>query len=393
MRTVKWNAFLSGLCGFAVALGGVAASARADVTVDKGSSVLIFPKVIADGTFDTIIQIANTGNSMVALHCFYVNNFAGQCQEIDFNFFLTKQQPMHWQVSVGRPSIGVALGAFDPLPAVTALNNAGLALGHVPPVGVLPDAYQAFLGRGADFRGELKCVEVDLAFGQPWAGNHLKGEATIKSLHTNTGSLTGNPIQTGTSAGDVSKYNAVGIMAHATAPADAPLPLDGDTYDACPARLIVNHFASGQADPVAGDGSATFTELTLVPCRENFENQTVTSSTLDFVVYNEFENAFSVSTTVTCASTLELTQIPIGQGNPSLSIFGFGVLGTPVAHTEITPQIVPGHTSGVVGVAERIVGMPAGSGQSWSRAAYNLHSQGDFIPAGNPDTIYLPLNQ
>src|SRR5262245_17787210 len=61
MRMVKWNAFLSGLCAFAVALGAVAASAYADVTTEKGASILIFPKVRATATFDTIIQITNTG--------------------------------------------------------------------------------------------------------------------------------------------------------------------------------------------------------------------------------------------------------------------------------------------------------------------------------------------
>ena len=46
MPTGKWNAFLSGLCGVAAALG-VAGSALADVTVEKGSSIVVFPKVRA----------------------------------------------------------------------------------------------------------------------------------------------------------------------------------------------------------------------------------------------------------------------------------------------------------------------------------------------------------
>ena len=57
MRTVKWNAFLSGLCAFATVLGVVAIDARADVTIEKGASIIVFPKVLASGTFDTIIQI------------------------------------------------------------------------------------------------------------------------------------------------------------------------------------------------------------------------------------------------------------------------------------------------------------------------------------------------
>ena len=45
----------------------------ADVTTEKGASILVFPKVQANSTFDTVIQIANTGNSMLHAHCFYVD--------------------------------------------------------------------------------------------------------------------------------------------------------------------------------------------------------------------------------------------------------------------------------------------------------------------------------
>ena len=42
-------------------------------TTECSASILVFPRVIANGTRDTIIQITNTGNSMVHAHCFYVN--------------------------------------------------------------------------------------------------------------------------------------------------------------------------------------------------------------------------------------------------------------------------------------------------------------------------------
>jgi hypothetical protein len=100
MRKVKWDAFLSGICGFAVALGVVAAGARADVTTEKGASILVFPRVQADGTYDTVIQIANTGNSMVHAHCFYVDATpAGTWRN---RFGSGKEQPTHWLVSSGR---------------------------------------------------------------------------------------------------------------------------------------------------------------------------------------------------------------------------------------------------------------------------------------------------
>ena len=72
MPTGKWNAFLSGACALAVALGA-AGSALADVTVEKGSSIVVFPKVRAGNGFDTVIQLNNTGNSMVHAKCYYVN--------------------------------------------------------------------------------------------------------------------------------------------------------------------------------------------------------------------------------------------------------------------------------------------------------------------------------
>ena len=108
--------------GWAVILALVAAAAplHADVTTERSSSILFFPKVISETPgIDTIIQISNTSNSMVFAHCFYVNGTledsttflpcsvpSATCmpagQEVDFDIFLTKQQPTHWVVSTGR---------------------------------------------------------------------------------------------------------------------------------------------------------------------------------------------------------------------------------------------------------------------------------------------------
>ena len=68
---------LVGLMGLAALVGlGLAFTARpaaARVTTEQSASILVFPKVIADGTRDTIIQITNTSNNMRHAHCFYVN--------------------------------------------------------------------------------------------------------------------------------------------------------------------------------------------------------------------------------------------------------------------------------------------------------------------------------
>ena len=389
MRKVKWDAFLSGLCGFAVVLGVVAASARADVTTESGASILVFPKIEANNTFDTVIQISNTGNSMLHAHCFYVDASlrstlsgfscsipSATClptwQETDFLIWLTKQQPTHWLASTGRnidPSDGFKNdgSGFDP--------------GGIPPL--------------TDFVGELKCVEVTES-DEPITGNHLKGEATIEVIATTTGTLPDAP---GTQKGDVSKYNAIGILGNpdVTPGHNAPLLLDDQVYNACPAKLIVNHFATGAEDPVAAEvstisSSSVATELTLIPCSEDFENQRAKSVTIQFLIHNELEQVFSASTTVTCFLSVELTDID-SPGAPTRSAFSVNFLGTDVAHTEITPVVnLDGTTGGLIGVVERIVSVTDTSGTVAARAAYNLHTEGSLIPENAPpDQIVLPL--
>ena len=159
----------------AALVGLVVGSVSAQVTTEKSASILVFPKVISDGTRDTVIQITNTSNSMVHAHCFYVNGALTFPEfppgftnpplwtEVDFDIWLTKQQPTHWVVSEGR--------LVDPTDAPCTrdpeqydCNGAGLDPGRVPPVVEY-------------FTGELKCIEVDDS-GAPLSGNHLKGEAT-----------------------------------------------------------------------------------------------------------------------------------------------------------------------------------------------------------------------
>lgn len=414
MRTVKWNAFLSGLCVLAAALGFWAAGARADVTTERGASILAFPKVLADGTADTIIQITNISNSMVHARCYYVNAALQDperregpdnprlWQEIDFNIWLTKQQPTHWRVSTGRfidPTDDCfEEGVVDP----TGCENAGIDPGAIPPV-------------PPDFVGELKCIEVDVS-DNPIGGNHLKGEATIKY------------------GPDVVKYNAIGIEGTELAGEtgnelllNQPSGTDDvvGQYNACPETLIVNHFADGVTDPVIlamGLGgtcsiatttscqsdadcpdtetcenasniaidpltsqissltSATVTDLTLIPCQQDFEEQIPGKVKIQFLIYNEFENVFSASTTVECWANFHLFQLT-SPNNPTLSPFHFANLGTTVATSYITPTEDQGGVIGVVGVTR------ADATSRLTRAAFNIHTQGDRLSASEGEVI------
>src|SRR5512140_3496583 len=88
--------------------------ASGQVTTVQGASVLVFPRVIVDGTWDTTIQISNGANRPAAAHCYYVNGAPTNpslppgptnpplWMEIDFSIFLVRQQPTHWVASRGR---------------------------------------------------------------------------------------------------------------------------------------------------------------------------------------------------------------------------------------------------------------------------------------------------
>lgn len=350
-----------------LALIVTAAPASADITTERSASILIFPKLVFDSSglqtgtpVDTIIQISNTSNSMVFAHCFYVNAAPADprrppsptnlplWQEVDFEIFLTKQQPTHWVLSDGRLD-----DATDPVK--------GFDPGRIPPAGSDP------------FTGELKCIEVDSS-GAPINGNHLKGEATIVTTSARI---------------EVSKYNAIGVLGLNTdlntnnsdntlclgGPVSPACPT-GAEYNACPQTVILNHFAEGATDPVieafnnGNNGMSTvFTELTLVPCTQDFENQTPPSVVVQFLIFNEFEQQFSTSTTVTCWGNFRLNAI----GNVG-RIFEILALQTRFAQTRMFPAA--DDQPGFVGVAEEFHTQPTAGMPITSRAAFNLHNEG-----------------
>jgi hypothetical protein len=379
-----------------------ASTARADVTTERSSSILVFPKVMSTPATasklatDTIIQISNTSNSMVFAHCFYVNGAPldptqlpsstnqPQCQEIDFDIFLTKQQPTHWVVSTGRlfnPGDFRCAATTEccavhggPCPDNSGVSgsyaadccDAGFDPGHVPPVSDF-------------FTGELKCIEVDSS-GAPINGNHLKGEATIV-----------------TTEGDASKYNAIGVMGLNTNSnvnnSDNTLCLGGGVtpscptgaeYNACPETLIVNHFAAGNkftagaSDPVINEfasDSEVNTEVTIVPCTEDFENQVFGTAVVQFDIYNEFEDRYSTSTPLAyCWANLNLGTVS--------AVFTQALLGTRFAQTRM--YSADPAQAGILGVVEEFHSVTGGN---TTRDALNLHGEGDR-PDG--DFVVLP---
>jgi hypothetical protein len=387
----------------AALVGMVASGATAEVTTEQSASILVFPKVIADSTRDTIIQITNTSNSMVHAHCFYVNGgltfpdgldgipnsgdeFPGPGNpvlwtELDFDIWLTKQQPTYWVVSQGR----LVNPADEPCTRDnTSCANAGFDPGRVPPV-------------VENFTGELKCIEVD-ASGAPLSGNHLKGEATLETAETcdfPQGAEIGTCRQSqqecevtadcpGTT-GDVAKYNALGIIGLETNDSDNVLCLGGEPtdgcpngaeYDACPQEWILNHYADDAEDLVVGNGSNVDPFITVVPCAENFETQVPETVTIQFRLTNEFEQPFSTSTSVTCWAELDLDNIDF--------VFDRDAVGSDFVQTRMRPST--GTNSGFLVVADEVHSFDGGE----AAAAANVHVEGE---RPGPDKIVIPAEQ
>jgi hypothetical protein len=355
----------------ALALWGTRAGA--DVTSDRPGSVVIWPKVIADGTRDTLIALTNTSNSQAYAHCEYIlgtgvcsltpqycsipgggsgaggspdcrpiGNLANQCivtwQLGDFDVILTRQQPTIWRVSTGRvENLGLPPDAkcvdFDQMGTPRQSCPGLFPVGNVPPP---PQA--ALFGNTSStaptFRGELRCIQVN-PDGSPLAMNALKGEAIIETLGTN----------------QTSEYSAIDILGDDGVSDASPnvLKLNGIQYNACPEAVDVTHYAPNADDLVADQlgapcagGCPVRTELTITPCRSDFADRVGTPFNALFNVWDEFEVFQSLHQPFDCWANVDLTQLHFG--NQQHSTF---------QHTQITSSgsgiCISGTNQGFIG--------------------------------------------
>jgi hypothetical protein len=305
--------------------------AGADVTSDRPGSVVIWPKVIADGTRDTLITLTNTRNEQAYAHCEYINGIgicrlSGQyctlpteaaapdalpcpggvtdvCdlnwQAENFDVILTHQQPTIWRVSTGRvddPTLGPGTECeqfgYPERQSCPGFFQVGQVLPPVQP-----------------FRGEVLCIQTAMD-GSAVASNGLKGEATIETLGST----------------QISKYNSVNIRADQP-PVSNPsiLELNGvdpasalNVYNACPESQEFTNYARGADDFVAPSinpsacavtGCPVTTEITVAPCRYDFEDAIPTRFGVHVDYTNEFEQTLSVDRSFTCWTTFTLQNL------------------------------------------------------------------------------------
>jgi hypothetical protein len=262
--------------------------------------------------------------------------------ETDFAFQLTPRQPVAWKLSQGL--------AFFPLDGIEKVGPGGAFNedSAVPPAPEDP------------FFGELKCFQVG-DDGAPIDRNDLKGEATI---------VTANDVLL-----DARAYNAVGIQAIEGANNNDKTLNIGEEYNDCPNILILDHFFDDAVEPI--NDNIVRSDLTLVPCSQDLAFQATFNITVQFLVFNEFEQRFSTSRTARCKQNLPLSLLDTTQRERS--IFSAGVAGTLTGQTRATAI-----GSGMLAVADEFHTTVDGVQYS---ADFNVHFQGD---REEPDLIILP---
>jgi hypothetical protein len=317
---------------------------------------------------DTLIQLTNTAeNFRTRALCYFINsngfcdnapdiicteeNFRQVCprgglcrpkwDKTDFRFTLTKRQPISWSAYDTNPSLPCADFSSEPC------NNDERNLGVLAGVPEVP------------FRGQLICVQL-LATDNPGDidipidRNDLKGEATVVTIKEDLI--------------DARKYNAIGIPAipgrvnqdqvlnigGPDAEYGAVDPDDEGQVWGCPNVLVVDHFFDGAPVTTHNQSSSAtvLTDLTLVPCSSNLTDPAsnlAANTTLQFLVYNEFEQRFSTSTKYNCFKELLLSDIDTRPDDPTdnrYSVFWAGVQGTLTGVSHIRPVAGSGSYDG-----------------------------------------------
>jgi len=396
-------------------LAGAAQVARADVASDQAAAILVFPKLRVDtknvagqGRVDTLIRVSNTSAQAISMRCFYADatpvcsNGTGSClapgactgvcvpqwQETDFVVNITARQPIAWLASQG--AAGCEESPVPGMPCFPLTTNGG----RIGPNGQTNNGSRIPPAPEDPFIGELKCIAVDRN-DVPVERNDLKGEVQItrvevpqaSGVDVETYNAIGIPSIPGTNNGDNTlilggNVCAGGAKAGSICAAAADCPggscISAAEYSSCPNILILDHFFDGATDPISGE--TVTTDLTLVPCSEDFLNQAPLTTPVQFLVFNEFEQRFSTSRRITCFQEFAISDIDTH--TPTKSIFSAAVNGTLTGQTRMrgVADQDTGHGHTLLGVAEEFRG-------GRSSAAFNLHFTGSRPQS---DFVYLP---
>ena len=96
---------------------------------------------------------------------------------------------------------------------------------------------------------------------------------------------------------------------------------------------VLEHFFDGAVEPITNTDTV-FTTLVVAPCSADYTFQQPGTGTVNYLVFNEFEQRFTVSRAFTCLQHGRLSAIDTSV--PATSVFSFAVQGTLVGQTRAT---------------------------------------------------------
>jgi hypothetical protein len=253
----SWKVAAAGAALTAVMATSGAFAAVAN-TSQKGS-LLIYARIDVRPGFDTIVRMSNDNNAKATVKCYYMNEVKGRT---DFEFDITKKQPVWWSVQNGFGSITVNKFPTD---VVNTL----------------------FSSANSPFVGELKCWAVDRTGFNTISFNHLSGNATVYDFNTGT----------------AFQYNSWNFRGNAALNAVLGVPgvdrlvLDGtpNNYDACPQYLIAHYSPAGATlDSGGGAINVHSNDLSIVSCNQDLRQDfTPYWTKLELTSWNEYEVKFT----------------------------------------------------------------------------------------------------
>ncbi len=328
-------AWLRTLLGVATALTFTLGASAVRAGSERPAGIIVFPRIEVNSAngVDTLIEIANTnGTSPVSLLCVYVDatprcsashlpcSSANDClvsetcgpdwSTIDFLIQLSQDQALGWRAGQGLPQLPCDPALPNPCPGFNA--------GTIPPTTTDP------------FFGELRCVEVsDVLSATPVAGNDMIGNATVLD----------------STRPDAASYTAIGIESTGTNDGNGVLCLGADVsgectvgeYAFCPDVLIYNHFFEGAA--VAG--ATIENDLTLAPCSEDYTTKDMTTTQVQVIVFNEFEERRCSQFPVQCLTNLRLADNPLWSVGVEGSLAGqTRMRSVPTSETDVGHKVV-----------------------------------------------------
>ena len=271
--------------------------------VTQKGSLLIFPDIRIDGTYNTIVRLSNDGSRAIDVKCIWMD---GNKNRTDFVISLSKNQTIWFDAKEGDGTLRI-----NPMPR-------GPASGFDNPF--LPG------GAGPYYKGMLACFAVSKTEEDQVKWNHLHGTATVFEPSRST----------------AYEYNAYAFYAPAGNDQEpvgtaGTLELNGFQYDACPLYMTgaltpTEYALASKHDPTLKWFGVNRNRIAVASCALNLnQDWTPVYTKLQFDVWDS--NETKLTGAYDCADSWHEVVLPDVQA--ASQVFTKSTVGTDAARYRV----------------------------------------------------------